>query len=68
MFRPPASHIRFHGQKKRKLCMDKFDTSSRLDELHDSQLSFVSRIECIRSKLTLFSARVTGVPAAGRRL
>ena len=34
---------------------------SRLHELHESKLQFVSRIEFIRSKLSNFSAHVSGV-------
>ena len=34
---------------------------SRLHELHDSKLPFVSRIESIRSKLSIFSAHVSGI-------
>ena len=37
---------------------------SRLHELHESKLSFVSRIEFIRSKLSNFSAHVYGVTVA----
>ena len=35
--------------------------SSRLHELHKSNIPFVSRIEFIRSKLSNFSAHVCGV-------
>ena len=35
--------------------------TSRLHELHESNLPFVSRIEFIRSKLSNFSAHVSGV-------
>ena len=35
--------------------------TSRLHELHESKFSFVSRIEFIRSKLSNFSAHVSGV-------
>ena len=34
---------------------------SRLHKLHESKFSFVTRIEFIRSKLSNFSARVSGV-------
>ena len=37
---------------------------SRLHELHEFKLSFVSRIEFTRSKLTFFTAHVTGVGIA----
>ena len=37
---------------------------SRLHELHESKFPFVSRIEFIRSKLSNFSAHVSGVTAA----
>ena len=37
---------------------------SRLHELHESKLLFVSRIEFIRSKLSNFSAHVSGVGGA----
>ena len=37
---------------------------SRLHELHESKLTFVSRIEFIRSKLSIFSAHVSGVCVA----
>ena len=35
--------------------------TSRLHELHESKLTFVSRIEFIRSKHSNFSAHVSGV-------
>ena len=35
--------------------------TSRLHELHESKFPFVSRIEFIRSKLSNFSAHVSGV-------
>ena len=35
--------------------------TSRVHELHESKFPFVSRIECIRSKLSNFSAHVYGV-------
>ena len=37
---------------------------SRLHELHESKFPFVSRIEFIRSKLSNFSAHVSGVPVS----
>ena len=40
---------------------------SRLHELHESKFPFVSRIEFIRSKLSNFSAHVSGVIGACRR-
>ena len=39
---------------------------SRLHELHESKFPFVSRIEFIRSKLSNFSAHVSGVSASTR--
>ena len=40
---------------------------TRLHDLHESKLSFVSRIEFIRSKLSNFSAHVSGPMSAERR-
>ena len=39
--------------------------SSRLYELHESKFPFVLRIEFSRSKLSIFSAHVSGVTDAG---
>ena len=39
----------------------KFTFFSRLHELHESKFTFVSRIEFTRSKLSNFSAHVSGV-------
>ena len=42
---------------------------SRLHELHETKFPFVSRIEFIRSKLSDFSAHVSGVDVSrGRRI
>ena len=67
------------NRKKRKFKTDKFDTwktavlthdssfkrlvPSRLHELRESKLSFVSRFEFIRSKLLNFSFDVSGIAA-----
>ena len=40
--------------------------SSRLDELYELKLSFVSRIKFIRSKLSIFSDHVSGVTTESR--
>ena len=42
--------------------------SSRLNGPHESKLPLVSRIKFFRSKLTLFSAHVTGVTVGADRL
>ena len=41
--------------------------TSRLYELHESKFPFVSRIEFIRSKLSNFSAHVSGVSDGARK-
>ena len=41
--------------------------TSRLHELHESKFPFVKRIEFIRSKLSNFSAHVSGVSFASRK-
>ena len=67
----------YMSRKIWKFCTEKFDTrnkrkfwliqlmltagTSRLHELHESKLSFVCRSEFIRSKLSNFSAHVSGV-------
>ena len=71
--RNPVDDPEYISRKIRKFRTDKFDTrnkrsfdscksckrlvSSRLHDLHESQLPFVSRIEFIRSKLSNFSAK-----------
>ena len=44
--------------------MSKRLVPSRLHELHESKFLLVSRIEFIRSKLSIFSAHVYGVHSA----
>ena len=71
------------SRKIRKFRTDKFDTiikrkfslinlcerkvSSRLHELHESKLQFVSRNELIRSKLSNVCAHVSGVRVSADR-
>ena len=53
-------------RQRTRIREQKNSKTSRLQESHESNLPFVSRIEFIRSKLPNFSAHVSGVSGAGR--